>query len=265
MDGQYFYLNNWDAGLYFDIANQLRLNIGKDYMSSSYFNRLIDVKPILALEKIINQYGGKKVLVLGAGPSLETNIKSLMEYSILNDFITIAADGASYALKKIADINPNFIVTDLDGYPEEEVKMSNDESVAVVHSHGDNINLLSRYVHQLKNLIGTTQCEPLGKLYNFGGFTDGDRSVYFANTLNPKMIVLVGMDFGDKIGNFSNALKKDKVKKIIKLKIGKKLLERFAMMHANSLDLYDMTSAGNNINGFKKIKIDDMVNIIKGR
>ncbi|MGC8661301.1 MAG: 6-hydroxymethylpterin diphosphokinase MptE-like protein [Nitrososphaeria archaeon] len=265
MGGQYFYPNKWDINSYFEIVNQLGLDIGKDYMSSSYLNRLMDRKPVIALEKIISKYKGKKILVLGAGPSLEADLESLMVNSILENFITVAADGASYALKKIAGIDPDFIVTDLDGYPEEEVEMSNNGSVAIVHSHGDNIQALTRYVHQLKSLIGTTQCEPLGKLYNFGGFTDGDRGVHFANALNPEMIALVGMDFGEEIGKFSNASKKDKVRKIIKLKIGKQLLERFAIIHAGRLGLYDMTSNSNAITGFKKIKIDNTINMIKGR
>lgn len=265
MGGQYFYPNKWDINSYFEIVNQLGLDIGRDYMSSSYLNRLMDRKPIIRLEKIINQYNHKKILILGAGPSLEADLESLIASSILENFVTVAADGASFALKKIAGIDPDFIVTDLDGYPEEEVKMSNNGSVAIVHSHGDNIQALTRYVHQLNSLIGTTQCEPLGKLYNFGGFTDGDRSVHFANALNPEMIALVGMDFGEEIGKFSNASKKDKVKKVIKLKIGKRLLERFAIMHAGRLGLYDMSSNNNVIIGFKKIRIYDLINIIKGR
>ncbi|MDG6930702.1 MAG: DUF115 domain-containing protein [Nitrososphaerota archaeon] len=264
MDGQYFHLNGWDAGSYFEIADKLGLDIGKDYMSSSYLNRLMDRKPAIDLRKIVKQYGGRKVLVLGAGPSLKADLESLMANSILENFVTIAADGASYALKKITGINPDFIVTDLDGYPEEEVKMSNSGSVTVVHSHGDNIDALTSYVHQLKSLIGTTQCEPRGNLYNFGGFTDGDRSVQFALVLGPEMIVLIGMDFGEEIGNFSNISKKDKARKIAKLRIGKQLLEKFAIMHGN-IELYNMTLSGNSINGFKPAKIDDIINIIKGR
>ncbi len=263
MEEQYFYHNNWNINIYFEIAKELGLNIGMDYFSSSYFNRLMDRKPEITMQQVIKKYGRKKVLVFGAGPSLESNIKSLLANRILNSFITIAADGASYALKKIAGINPDFIVTDLDGYPEEEVEMSNSGSLAVVHSHGDNLSALTHYVPKLRSLIGTTQCEPHGKLYNFGGFTDGDRSVYFAMALEPEAILLAGMDFGEKVGSFSNASNKDIVRKLLKLKIGKGLLERFATHNHGRVKLYDMTSGSTIIAGFKKVSTTDLISIIK--
>jgi len=261
LEGQYLFHNNWDINLYFEIAEELGINIGLDYFSSSYFNRLMDRKPEINLQQLIKKHKGKRVLILGAGPSLESNIKSLLENRILNNFVTIAADGASYALKKIAGINPDFIVTDLDGYPEEEIEMSNDGSVAVVHSHGDNISALTRFVPKLRVLIGTTQCEPHGKLYNFGGFTDGDRSVYFAMALEPELILLAGMDFGETIGSFSNATNKDIVKKRLKLKIGKILLERLAAHNNGRIKLYDMSSGNSLIEGFRKVGAEDLISI----
>ena len=54
-----------------------------------------------------------------------------------------------------------------------------------------------RYVPQLENVIGTCQCRPPEGLYNFGGFTDGDRSVFLASELGALSIELVGFDFED--------------------------------------------------------------------
>ncbi|MGC8558628.1 MAG: 6-hydroxymethylpterin diphosphokinase MptE-like protein [Nitrososphaeria archaeon] len=265
MEGQYSYLKIWDINKYFGIANQLGLDIGKDYMSSSYMNRLMDKKPELDLKKLIDMYSGKKFLVLGGGPSLEADIETLMRYSLISNFVTVAADGASYALKKLTGINPNIIVTDLDGYPDEEIKMINEGTVGVVLSHGDNVEALTKYVPKMDHFIGTTQCEPRGKLYNFGGFTDGDRAVYLSINLNPNMIVLAGMDFGKEIGYFSNIINKDRARKVKKLAIGKKLLEELAIMHAGRLGLYNITSMGSIIRGFKNMQPKDIYLTIKGR
>ena len=41
------------------------------------------------------------------------------------------------------------------------------------------------------------QCRPPQGLYNFGGFTDGDRCVFLAKELGAASIKLVGFDFED--------------------------------------------------------------------
>ena len=69
----------------------------------------------------------------------------------------------------------------------------------IVHAHGDNFDKLEM-VRGLSNVTGTTQTKKIGKLENFGGFTDGDRCVFLAEYFNAKKIVLIGMDFGQKIG-----------------------------------------------------------------
>ena len=43
----------------------------------------------------------------------------------------------------------------------------------------------------------------MGKVHNFGGFTDGDRCVFLANHFKAKKIILLGMDFGTRIGKYS--------------------------------------------------------------
>ncbi len=70
-------------------------------------------------------------------------------------------------------------------------------SIVVVHAHGDNLDALNRYVPQLERIIGTVQCRPPPGLYNFGGFTDGDRCVFLAKELGAASIKLVGFDFED--------------------------------------------------------------------
>ena len=53
------------------------------------------------------------------------------------------------------------------------------------------------------NVLGTTQAQPIGNLYNFGGFTDGDRAIFLTVALGASEIILAGMDFGTKVTKYS--------------------------------------------------------------
>jgi Uncharacterized Rossmann fold enzyme len=68
---------------------------------------------------------------------------------------------------------------------------------------------------------------PLNKVYNFGGFTDGDRCVFLADEMNAKSITLVGMDFEDDVRPSDFKRSNTKLKKE-KMKISKKLISMLA-------------------------------------
>ncbi|MBW6471049.1 MAG: DUF115 domain-containing protein [Methanosarcinaceae archaeon] len=89
------------------------------------------------------------------------------------------------------------IVTDLDGDVKKEIVANKKGALAVVHAHGDNIDKIKKYVPRLRGVIGSTQANPLENVYNFGGFTDGDRCVYLAKEFGAVSITLVGFDFDD--------------------------------------------------------------------
>ena len=66
----------------------------------------------------------------------------------------------------------------------------------MIHAHGDNIDLIMKYAKEFTGkVILTTQSKPDMVLYNFGGFTDGDRSVCFARHMGARKIILYGFDF----------------------------------------------------------------------
>ena len=98
------------------------------------------------------------------------------------------------------------------------------KSIFIVHAHEDNIEKLE-FAKKFKKCIGTTQSNPFNKIQNFGGFTDGDRGVFLANHFDAKKIILFGMDFGEKIGMYSNTKKSDRKIKLMKLHRGELLLE----------------------------------------
>jgi hypothetical protein len=163
---------------------------------------------------------GKECIVLGAGPSLDDDLEKLEQAGFLNKTL-IAADGATSAVLEYR--NPEIIATDLDGVVNDQLEAWQRGSWMVVHAHGDNIAQVRKIAPKLKErVVGTTQVEPFGRLYNFGGFTDGDRAAFMAHELEAKKIYLAGMDLGSKIGEHSGD--KDVKRKITKLKICGELL-----------------------------------------
>ena len=174
-----------------------------------------------------------------------------------NKITKIVADGATRALIE-NDLRSDIVVTDLDGDINALKKIGRTKAIMIVHAHGDNIEKLY-IVKNFKNCIGTTQTKPLGKIHNFGGFTDGDRCVFLANRFKAKKIILFGMDFGTTIGSFSKTRIINKTIKIRKLRRGKKLLEWLAQKSES--ELYS-TSA---VKGFTKIKFEDIDNLINDK
>jgi hypothetical protein len=146
----------------------------------------------LSLAEVEAKVSGKRVVVFGNASSLETELEGLQEK---ND-VFLAADGAAAVLLKDG-IVPDIVVTDLDGPFSAILQADRLGSIMVVHAHGDNMDALSLCVPQLHRIIGTVQCRPLPGLYNFGGFTDGDRCVFLALEMGAASIELVGYDYED--------------------------------------------------------------------
>jgi len=226
------------------------------------YDKKMDEKSAILLEKMVkekNQFGklekiikNQNVFVIGSGPSLLKSISFVKNY---DKTIKIVADSA---VKLIVEngIKPDIIVTDLDGDLTVLNKIGKSKTFFVVHAHGDNIKKLD-FVKNFKNFLGTTQTKPFGKLFNFGGFTDGDRGVFLANYFQAKKIILFGMDFGNRIGKYSETKPKDRKTKLKKLKIGKHLLEWLS-----SKSKAELFTTSDPISGFKKIKYEDLDIII---
>ncbi|MFA5772163.1 MAG: 6-hydroxymethylpterin diphosphokinase MptE-like protein [Thermoplasmata archaeon] len=173
------------------------------------------------LEKIIM---GKHAFIFGGGDLLFQGIETFMEFTRrgAEEIVTISADGVTTHLIK-NNILPDIIVTDLDGKIEDQVTANEKGSVVVVHAHGDNASNIKKWVSRFNGkLVGTTQARPLANIFNFGGFTDGDRCVFLAEHFGAKKITLVGFDYS-RVGKTSN--KKSTETKLKKLMWAKKLIE----------------------------------------
>lgn len=132
--------------------------------------------------------GGKDVTVCGAAETLEHEVTDATG-------VVIAADEATSTLLKCG-IQPHLVVTDLDGDIDDQIQASERGSITVIHAHGDNIEALRRYVPRFAGpVVMTTQAAPFNDVYNFGGFTDGDRAYFLAKTSGAASITLLGFDF----------------------------------------------------------------------
>ena len=194
-----------------------------------------------------NMIRGKTVFIIGAGPSLTRSLKYIKKSK---NVTKIVADGAVRALLE-KNIKPDILVTDLDGDLKSIEKIGKTRIPIIVHAHGDNYEKLE-IVKKLKNVVGSTQTRKIGKIENFGGFTDGDRCVFLAEYFNARKIVLIGMDFGQKIGKYSKHRIVDRKIKIKKLKFGKKIAEWIGTK--SKADLFST----NRIKGYKIIRMVDL-------
>lgn len=136
-------------------------------------------------------------------------------FSILDfgDVVKISAGSTTDQLVDM-DIWPEIIVTDLDGDVPAQVEASKKGAIAVIHAHGDNMDAVIEWVPRFSPpVIGTTQAEPFPGIYNYGGFTDGDRAVFMAIHFGARRIILKGFDFDNPAGKpiINMALKKKKL------------------------------------------------------
>jgi len=187
----------WEP-FYLRIVREMGYSIEKDREAARVLRALLLEGDKYILKEELASVVKKRAYVFGAGPSLEWALKEF-EFS---DGTLIAADGATSALLE-RDIVPDIIVSDLDGRIP-DIKLANDRGAFIaVHAHGDNVDKLTVYVPFFSRVLGTTQMEPLDIIYNFGGFTDGDRAAFLAEELGAREIVLVGFDFGEIVGRWS--------------------------------------------------------------
>lgn len=223
--------------IYQKIAKDLNFQEENDKLAADVLNQLLQNNKIGTLKKIEKMINEKEVIVCGAGPSLE---RSLIIYKEkLADMLKISADGATSALLK-NNILPDIIITDLDGKVTDQLKANSQGSIAIIHAHGDNISNIKRYVPEFKgDILGSTQINSNSykNIYNFGGFTDGDRAVFLAEHFHAKMIYLIGFNFDGKIGRYSFSDNKNKSLKLKKLKWCEYLIELIKKKKQNIYNL----------------------------
>ncbi|MCI6995005.1 6-hydroxymethylpterin diphosphokinase MptE-like protein [uncultured Methanobrevibacter sp.] len=188
---------------YKEILDDFGFSRSGDEESAKLLDEILSTEGCLTLNDLAEIVGfSDKFIVFGAGPSLKNHVLMLKENYDLKDYVLVAADGATTALIE-EKISPDVVCTDLDGNIDDILLANLRGANIAIHAHGDNIDKVASLSSFFNNVIGTTQAQPMGNLYNFGGFTDGDRALFLAVALGASEITLAGMDFGDKVTKYS--------------------------------------------------------------
>lgn len=215
---------------YQDIRREFGYSTETDQQAAEVLSKLIRRKA-LNIKILHRKIEGKQIIVIGAGKSLESSTAFLKKN---RKSVKIVANGAVQALIE-KKIKPDIVVTDLDGNLSSLYEAERIGAIMVVHAHGDNIDRLKKIIPKFKHVIGSTQMMPVTNVYNFGGFTDGDRCVFLAEEFGASEIILVGMDFGREIGRYSKDFIKDPKLKVKKMKVARKLLEMLSKRSSSRL------------------------------
>lgn len=188
---------------YTEILDDFGFSREADEKSAKLLDEILSTEGCLTLNDLSEIIGfSDKFIVFGAGPSLSEHVKDLKENYDLKEYVLVAADGATTALIE-QRISPDIVVTDLDGNIDDILLANLRGANIAIHAHGDNIEKIASLTSFFNNILGTTQAQPVGNLYNFGGFTDGDRAMFLAVALGASQITLAGMDFGDIVTKYS--------------------------------------------------------------
>ena len=188
---------------YKEILEDFGFSRENDEESAKLLDEILSTEGCLTLDQLGEIVGfSNKFIVFGAGPSLKEHILMLKEDYDLKDYVLVAADGATTAMVE-ERISPDIIATDLDGNLDDILIANLRGANVVIHAHGDNIDKIASLTPFFTSVLGTTQAQPVGNLYNFGGFTDGDRALFLAVALGAEEIILAGMDFGDIVTKYS--------------------------------------------------------------
>ena len=178
--------SEWEP-YYQEIVEYFGFDRAADEKAARLLATLLDRDNLLSLASLTD---GNEVTVCGNAPCLKDEITKITG-------IVFAADAAAEVLDSHG-IGVDAIFTDLDGATDRIIELNREGTIIVIHAHGDNMPLLNYWVPRFSGkVVGTTQAAPLPHVYNFGGFSDGDRAVFAADELGASKITLAGFDLDD--------------------------------------------------------------------
>lgn len=146
----------------------------------------------LVSDEELGEIIGRTATVFGNAPCLESDISAMPPEG------TLIASGSSVGRLIDLGIRPDIVVTDLDGDIGPQLDASSSGAVTLIHAHGDNQDLVRMYAGRFTGpVVLTTQSRPENTVFDFGGFTDGDRAVCLAREFGARRIILLGFDYSD--------------------------------------------------------------------
>ena len=184
--------SDWDP-VYREILKDMGYSRSSDEASARMLKAMTQNSDLIS-EDLLSPIITKETVVVGGNVSPD-DIEKIGKLRSERIKRTIISAGSATETLVRNEILPDIVVTDLDGDIISQKRASSLGSVTIVHAHGDNTDLIMKHVKDIKGpMIITTQSVPDQVLCNFGGFTDGDRSVCLARHFGAKRIILVGFD-----------------------------------------------------------------------
>lgn len=251
--------NEWFSLLYPRVRESLQYSEQQDSMSRDALSNILSSREIIQPETVSRVLEDRIVVMFGAGPSLDSDLRGLTSLLQGQRYPIVAADGAADALYE-AGISPSVIVTDLDSCSVVNLERNSREGYVFAHAHGDNLDLIKKILPRLgSRLFGTTQVKSVDRVVNFGGLTDGDRACYIISYYNPRAVVIAGMDYGVDEGHYSKTKyeKKPTPLRSVKLALGKRSLE-FLIEKRKDIRFYNVTYKGEEIQGAARISYSEV-------
>ena len=146
----------WEI-FYKEILDDFGFSREEDENSAKVLDEILSQEGCLTLDDLSQIVGfSDKYIVFGAGPSLKSHIKKLKAEYDLNDYVLVAADGATSAMIE-ERLSPDIVATDLDGNIDDILLANLKGANIAIHAHGDNLDQIARLSSFFNNVLGTTQ------------------------------------------------------------------------------------------------------------
>lgn len=184
---------------YLEIVEDFGYNVSEDEKGAEILVSLLGTEQKIAdPEKLlIALIEGRDSVIIGPCISPDDLGNAVRGEDVL---IATAGEGTKNALE--SGIVPDLIFTDLDKFPDADLEANRKGAIVVIHAHGDNMHMLTKWVSRFHdNVIPTCQCAPFEGIYNWGGFTDGDRGYCLLENFGSAHIKLLGFDFQEPCGS----------------------------------------------------------------
>lgn len=175
--------DRWET-IYEEILADMGYDRTSDEASARLLKTLMQMSDLMDDDDLFDIMGDTAVVIGPASPDL----------SSLDGKTVVSAGSATECVME--RLVPDIVVTDLDGDIGSQIEASARGAITFIHAHGDNTDLIMRYAKEFTGpVILTTQATPDNVIHNYGGFTDGDRSVCICRHFGAKRIELRGFDF----------------------------------------------------------------------
>ncbi|GEM_PF-142040 len=253
----------WHRVLYPRICKSLQFSESEDRLGRDILSHLLALKGIRPMDLLGSENSTEKEFasVILAGRTLARDLKFLGKDFLRNTY-TIAADGAGNEFHRKFGVVPDAIVSDLDSCSFSLLSEVSSSRILFVHSHGDNIRQILSLVPMMgSKIFGTTQVEddPRSRVFNVGGFMDGDRACYIATLLGFKKLLILGLyfPFSSKFIKKTTTERRNRAtsRKERKLEWSKKSLQHLILKTRGKVDFFTPSQDAYGISGLKKIEV----------